>query len=121
MRPPAAWPRMRTRPTEKMIENKTVKTALAVLVNSETTERWKIIATGSDRGSDRAFRGYILPRPLQAALRCIRSLKASLAKQLDNLQTRTRERRRRNADGIYHSGRQARDNQDGCHRRRCPC
>src|ERR671912_1586484 len=99
MRPPAAWPRMRTSPTEKIIENRTVKTALAVLVNSETTERSKIIATGSDRRSDRALRGYILPRPLRAALRCIRSLNASLAKQLDNCKLE-RERRRRNADGI---------------------
>ena len=42
-RPPAAWPRMRTRPTEKRIENSTVNTALAVLVSSATMERRKII------------------------------------------------------------------------------
>ena len=57
-RPPAAWPRMRTRPTEKRIEKSTVNTALAVLVSSAMMERRKIIrrrarCRGKPAGDDR--------------------------------------------------------------------
>ena len=57
-RPPAAWPRMRTSPTENRIENSTVNTALAVLVSSATIERRKIIG--------RAIRG--MPQAAQQAM-----------------------------------------------------
>jgi hypothetical protein len=46
--PPAASPRMRTSPTEKMIENSTVNTALAEFASSAMMARLKIIEVLSE-------------------------------------------------------------------------